>query len=233
MNLPHRITLRGIQMTIRSGFGLRNILIGLLASGSLFANAALLDNGSYTTDSNTNLDWLGLTETRGLSFDEVQAQMSSGQKYEGWRFASRTDVIQFWSDAGGSGPFTGASSGESNWVGSLQSLWGKTYPFVYIVNGYTVQGTIAMTSDVSNSCHSCNLTVYLLDNIDLSDSSIGDYAEAVQLNEAYRSQGQVPIGHALVRAATPVPEPATFSMYAFGIFALASIARRSRRSTKQ
>ena len=205
------------------------VFCGFLISGTAFASSQLLDNGNYTTDTHTGLDWLDLTETRGLSFDDVNSQMGIGQKYDGWRFASRADVTQFWADAGGQGPFTGTASGANNWVGELQYLWGKTYPFVYTVNGYLVQGTVAMTSDASITCPTCNLTVYLLDNINDNNSSVGDIAEALQLNEAYRSQGQVPIGHALIRQTSPIPEPASLPLYALGLIAVTTFIQRARR----
>lgn len=210
-----------MQQTIKQHL---RLLVGiLLLCGASVANAALVDNGAYTTDTVTGCDWLDLTVTRGLSFDDVASRMGIGQQFEGWQFASRAEVTQFWTDAGGLGPFSGAASGETNWVGRLQSLWGKTYPFIYTVNGNLVQGTVAMTADVSTTCPTCNLTVYLLDNTNATDTSAGDFAEAVQLNEAYRSQGQVPIGLALVRESVPaVPEPENLPMIILGLLVIAT-----------
>jgi hypothetical protein len=183
----------------------------VLASAGAICQAALLDNGNHTSDTATGLDWLDLTVTRGQSYDQVVAQMGAGGPYEGWRHATRAEVRQFWINAGGAGPFAGAAKGETNWVGRLQALWGKTYSFLYTVPpDYLVQGTIAMSADPSATCSLCNLTVYLLDNVNISESSVGDFAEAEQLNEAARSDGQTPIGHALVRQ--------TVSPYPFGGF---------------
>lgn len=207
----------------------------LLLVSATTVNAMLIDNGAYTTDAATWLDWLDLTATRGLSFDDVSSQMAVGQPFAGWRFASRAEVTTFWADAGGIGPFTSEASGETDWVGRLESLWGKTYPFLYTVNGYRVQGTIAMTSDASLTCSACNLTVYLLDNIDISASSVGDFAEAIQLNEAYRWQGQAPIGHALIRRASiAVPEPPTLAMLLLGLASVVpSLARGVRKKLRR
>ena len=108
---------------------LRQIVGALLMSSVGCATAGLIDNTTYTTDTVTGLDWLDLTVTRGLSYDDVVGQFSSGQLYEGWRFASRTEVWEFWTNAGGTGPFSGGAAGATNWVGQLQTLWGKTYPF--------------------------------------------------------------------------------------------------------
>ncbi len=100
-------------------------------------------------------------------------------------------------------------------------MWGVTYPFVYLVNGFTVQGSVAMTSDVSSACPACQRTVYLLENIDRPGSSLGDVAEAVQVNEALRNDPQTPISHALVRnTATLVPEPEAWRLFAVGALGL-------------
>ena len=58
-------------------------LIGLLVC-SLSANATIIDNGSYTTDTITGLDWLDVTETLGLSVDQVLAS----PLYNDWHYAT-------------------------------------------------------------------------------------------------------------------------------------------------
>lgn len=67
-------------------------LSGLLIS--LSANAAIIDLGNITRDTVTGLDWLDVTESRGLSYDEVLAQTGVGGDYEGWRHATAAELDQ-------------------------------------------------------------------------------------------------------------------------------------------
>jgi hypothetical protein len=49
-------------------------------------HAAIVDLGSFTRDTETNLDWLDLTFTYGMSRNEVQTQ------FAGWRYATFDEV---------------------------------------------------------------------------------------------------------------------------------------------
>lgn len=211
------------------------IIAGLAVLGVLMpAQASLIDGGSYTTDTVTGFDWLDLTQTTGLAFDSVIEMMAPGESLAGWRYASRSEVATFWENAGGVGPFTGAAKGGLDWVGGLQRLWGITYPFVYSSadGAASFETSVAMTADQSPTCAACNLTVYIANNWLISDSSIRDLAEVEQRNEAYRWQGQRPIGHALVRVSgvpgEELPEPDTSILIgaALGISLVLRLRRR-------
>lgn len=52
------------------------------------ANAALIDNATYFTDTDSNLDWLKLTETLSRSYNDVNENFGLGGDYEGWQFAN-------------------------------------------------------------------------------------------------------------------------------------------------
>lgn len=207
----------------------------MLALAVAPVHATLIDLGQFTRDTESGLEWLDLTETNGLSFDDVAGRQSSTGALAGWRHASRAEVVTFWEHAGGQGPFAGeVQSGGEDWVGTLLRMWGITYPFTFSIGGNLMSGSVAMTADSSPTCPGCNLTVYLLNNMNLADSSSGDLAQAQQLNEAFRNDPQVPIGHALVRAidgeTSQVPEPSTVSLVlAPLLLQLASRARRSAR----
>jgi hypothetical protein len=62
-----------------------SILLGMLIFSSS-ANAVLIDYGNLTRDSESGLDWLDLTVTAGLSYENALANNA------GWRYASNDEV---------------------------------------------------------------------------------------------------------------------------------------------
>lgn len=68
---------------------MRSILTGfLLLFCASFSYAVIIDNGAFTTDTDTGLDWLDLTETRFISYVEMEQMLLPGGAYYGWRFAT-------------------------------------------------------------------------------------------------------------------------------------------------
>ena len=72
-------------------------LSGVLA---LQANAALINvdwqtagDGLMVRDTFTNLEWLKLTETAGLSYAEVTAQLGEGGSFQGLRYATNEESL--------------------------------------------------------------------------------------------------------------------------------------------
>lgn len=67
--------------------------LGLLWSGT--ASAALLDedwrnpgDNLITVDTNTGLEWLDISTTQNLSYNQMLPQFGPGQAFEGWRYAT-------------------------------------------------------------------------------------------------------------------------------------------------
>jgi len=69
-------------------FSSKAVLIISVAFLSLSAEAALIDNGTYISDTDSHLDWLKVEPTRGLGFNGVSAQMGVGQAFYGWSYAT-------------------------------------------------------------------------------------------------------------------------------------------------
>ena len=62
--------------------------IGFILSVSTLANATLIDNGDYSTDTVSGLDWLDWT----LTVDKTQAEALTIYGSEGWRTATQTEA---------------------------------------------------------------------------------------------------------------------------------------------
>ena len=78
----------------------KNYLVALGMSCCLAAEADIVDLGLITRDTATGLDWLDLTETNNRSFDDVSSKLGAGQEFEGWRYATRDEVAEFWMHLG-------------------------------------------------------------------------------------------------------------------------------------
>jgi hypothetical protein len=62
------------------------------------SSATLIDNGPSTTDTGTNLEWLDLTLTNGLSY--ADALLSTFVTVDGYRSATSLEVAQLFTNAG-------------------------------------------------------------------------------------------------------------------------------------
>lgn len=63
---------------------------------SFSAQAAIVDLGQITRDTNTGMDWLDLTKTNGRSYNDVASKLGAGQELSGWRYATLEEVRQLW-----------------------------------------------------------------------------------------------------------------------------------------
>lgn len=80
-------TIRGNVLPLRS-FVLAVVLLGSST------NAAIVDLGTITRDTVSGLEWLDVTETRGVSFSQVTAQFVNGGTLESWRYATTHELDQ-------------------------------------------------------------------------------------------------------------------------------------------
>ncbi len=128
-----------------SGLRIGGLLIVVLAAGILVApavQAELLEvdlntpgDALVTRDTDTGLDWLDLTESTDLSFDQVEAG-AGGFISDGWRHATGAEVCALFAAADaepspcpGGGNFFGALT--------LRSLLGQTFA---LANSYFARG---------------------------------------------------------------------------------------------
>jgi hypothetical protein len=56
--------------------------------------------GALTLDSTTKLEWLDISITANRSYNDINSQLGIGGEFEGFRYATQSDIEQFWNNAG-------------------------------------------------------------------------------------------------------------------------------------
>lgn len=65
------------------------IVIAVLALSPFTSRAAIVDHGSFLSDTETGLDWLDVTATINKSYDQVALDIKNGVSYaNGWKYAN-------------------------------------------------------------------------------------------------------------------------------------------------
>jgi hypothetical protein len=80
-------TPRGLRRSRRRTSLIATLALGFISTGQ----AAIVDLGNITRDTNSGLDWLDVTETAGLSYNEVSSRLTPGGSLAGWRYASAAE----------------------------------------------------------------------------------------------------------------------------------------------
>jgi hypothetical protein len=119
---------------------IKRILVGLAFCIALPSSAAIVDHGTYFKDTDTGLYWLKLTETRDMSYDDVDVQTVPGQPFEGWRYASLEEVESFIAAYGF--PNRGNNCGDG---------WGNYCDTVSSGNGELIEGLIRLFGDTADA----------------------------------------------------------------------------------
>jgi hypothetical protein len=215
---------------------IRFILVSLTLLIVSPAHAAIVhfvDNGPYTTDTFSGLDWLDITESTGRSYNDVTAQFGLGGDYEGWRYATVVQVNQFWENAGGTGPFHGDVIGQQSWIAGILGLWGITAAGGVGNQVYAMTGSKAPTTGCSFICSPDSYYVSRLSDNHFPPFNIFRQA-ASAFYDKRASEGEVTRGSALVRDAVIAPVPAAVpvpaAIWLFGTALIGLIGFGKRKS---
>lgn len=79
---------------LKQTLALTGLLLSLSASAAIISVDSSFGVDTITRDTGTGLDWLDVTETQWLSYNQVIAQMGAGGAYEGWRYATTAELDQ-------------------------------------------------------------------------------------------------------------------------------------------
>lgn len=75
-------------------FNLPQVICACSIISAINVNASILDMDNMTYDTDTGLYWLDVTETYGMSYNEVILETSTGGSLPGWRYATPSELDQ-------------------------------------------------------------------------------------------------------------------------------------------
>ena len=223
-------------------------MIGTLCLSSSMVNAALIgiqDHGTYLTDTNSGLDWLDVTASLNMSYNDVSNQLSTGGIFEGWRYAAAAEFGGMASSA--LGVNTGITSTLQSYIVSEQNtalreliaLLGDTY-YQYSQSRFGGSYCQAYPSDCPNG--DLQFTYGLLSDPDprpgrssyISGGLISDDDRHLSSLDEIITHGGMPanyavgefVGSYLVRSTVTVPEPSALALLGIGLLALGFARKR-------
>jgi hypothetical protein len=181
---------------------LKIIGIGLILSVSTLANATLIDNGDYSTDTESGLDWLDWTETKNMTQIEALSQFSGA----GWRAATGDEASGLMENFFLDGLAVGITGNISipmhaSLKFTFAQLLGVTNNWGNDMNTYALVGTGLYGIDDN----------YVFNGF----SGVGTY------------QSRITWGGIALARATAVPEPAIITLFTLGLAGI-GFARRRR-----
>lgn len=220
----------------------KNIAAGaIFALASVTANAALIDNDTYTTDALSGLDWLDVTASMGRSYNDVSSEFGSGGDFEGWRYATGLEFNDLVRNTAGD---TVTSSGrsylsETGHVGAadvLTELLGSTLDAGRALDGLGTWDSAHGYAEGAGWDFTMGILSYNFDAERMYVAIIDDNDEAGQLDYSFAQHSQMlrhvsnfDVGSYLVRDVSTVPEPATLILLGLGIAGL-GLARKQKKS---
>ncbi len=217
------------------------LLFFLFASS---VHAAIVNNGNYTTDTITGLDWLDVTASQGRSYDDVAGQFGSSGDFEGWEFATTEQFATLLVNATGlstteiTNPY-GYVLSNSHITHDIVTLLGNTCVDSTCTNPYEIRytyGWVSLPADghqgVGNGEHAI-----IFDYHDYINGAGTDPSTLYGYGPDYPGDGRHSptntispnLGSFLVRTSV-VPIPAAAWLFGSGLLGLIGFSRRKKAS---
>ena len=210
------------------------------------AGATIIDNSTYTTDTESGLDWLDVTASLWMTHNEVVDQFVPGGIFDGWRYARGDEFNRLISNyLNLDTPITTydrVEHGKSS-LDDLIIMLGDTYNasilakqgvenhvLVGVEDGLDYGYTTGLLADRYNG--PVIFTAYYEAIIVDSEEDNTDHDLSIAHNSFTRENRQILNGGSfLVRPSiAPVPEPITLTLMGLGIAGIGYRRHRSRKA---
>jgi len=223
-------------------------------SGANTSHAALISldsvygRDSITLDTDTGLEWIdpwlpiiqgnpacgyGCTGTSGLNaYDDIMGMLGAGGYFEGFRYATRSELETLFYSSAGFDPITSSSSSTATLsdkvaAGYLQSFLDTTYGWGNDPNYWNAVTHGIYDDENPDDPVGGAFFFFGVDHGALRGGTVTFY------QELYTSSNTTPYGHFLVRdSAISVNEPAGLSLLALFIAGFARTVRQKTKRTK-
>lgn len=215
---------------------------GLLTIGLIVAmntHAAIVDQGSYLTDTASGLGWLDVTESINMSRNQVSTELAAGGKFFGWRYATGAEFLQLASNATGQSMTNPAAyyslptnitlDGLVAMLGSSLDayylhFYGKTFNDYLGDPAYSQHYTLGLLSDeLPNQTGTAYFGGYLNDMNWNGYSQDALQAYFVGFGPDVKAYN---VGSFLVRTTNAVPEPETLALIGLGLGGIFAVRRK-------
>lgn len=197
-----------------------------LATG--LAKAAIIDLGTITRDTSSGLEWLDVTESMNLSYNQVVSELGTGGLFAGWRYATSDEIIDLMTEFGiSSFPQSLASAlpaAEVGFASQFIQLLGNT-----IEPGSTSFGGIGILGIREPVDYSGGNTYVLVSGLLIPDDGSGS-GPSISVGVPGLSPDTNPsnAGSFLVREFTPVPVPFSAVFFLSSLVSLVAMGLKKR-----
>lgn len=204
---------------------------------STSVNAALIDNGTYTTDDITGLNWLDLSITGNMTMSEALDSQS------GWRFATNTEIVNLFNTIF-DGYYDNTIDGKSDTDPSLSPPYDPVFTAPYA--GHVEDATLFndLFGPVRTQVFSSDLFVYGTWGFYIDDSGIqriiGTYIQTESTHPSryiidglnndlqfHSDFNAIATGTFLVQSSV-VPIPAPVWLFGSGLISLIALANKKK-----
>lgn len=235
---------------MQSRWMLKSLIAAVGISGATVGHAALISlnsvygRDSITLDTDTGLEWIdpwlpiiqgnsgcgyGCTGASVLnSYDDIIGMVGEGGYFEGFRYATRSDLETLFYSSAGFDPVTSlpgntATLSDKVAAGYLQSFLDTTLGWGYDSNHWHAVTHGVFDDENPDAPIGGAYFFFGVDGKELTGGTIQFYSEL------YTNSNSTPYGHYLVRdSAIKVDEPAGLSLLALGMIGFANMIRRKK-----